>query len=160
MVDSAAPHQPGKENKRKQEKKEEEQKLREKMVNEFDNHIWPIYPKRPNNPKAPALVKYLVLRKAGRTFKELRDATTRYALFCDATKKIGTETVMQAQTFFGPNDRWRDEFELPVEKLRLPDDDRKLEAFAIEHGLPRPRNERDYFQYRATLRDAMTERGL
>lgn len=128
---------------------------------EFDERIWPVYPKRSNNPKKPARDKYAKLRKSGVEFEDLLQATKRYALFCKATGKTGTETVMQAQTFFGPNERWHDEFPIPKVPLKLPADDNKLESFAREHGLQKPnRGHANYYQYREALKDEIAEKGL
>lgn len=44
----------------------------------------------------------------------------RYAAFCAATGKVGTEYVMQGATFLGPDRRFEDEWALPAKESRGP----------------------------------------
>lgn len=69
---------------------------------------WAIYPKRfPDNPKRPAYEKWLARLNEGVPIGELMTATRNYADYCRRVGKEGTETVLMAQTFYGPNDRWK-----------------------------------------------------
>lgn len=66
---------------------------------------WEAYPKRDgSNPKSEALKAWRARRREGRSADELAEGAERYARWCDATGKTGTETVMQARRFFGPAD--------------------------------------------------------
>ena len=44
------------------------------------------------------------------------NGTQRYARFCTATKKEGTEYVMMAATFLGPNEHWAEKWAVPKGK--------------------------------------------
>ena len=50
----------------------------------------------------------------GHTWAEIIEGARRYARFCHATNKIGTEKVMQAKTFCGPDKRFLEEFNPPA----------------------------------------------
>ena len=54
--------------------------------------------------------------REGATWVEILDGTQRYADFCLATGKLGTEYVMQAATFVGPEKRYLDPWTLPPTK--------------------------------------------
>jgi len=83
---------------------------------EFDE-LWAHYPKRAgSNPKADALRAYLVRRRDDKVpFETIKAGLVRYQRFCEATQKIGTERVMQAATFFGPSQRFAEEWTLPAD---------------------------------------------
>lgn len=49
------------------------------------------------------------------TEDQLLNATMNYARHCKRARKIGTQTVMQAKTFYGPNERWV-EYDTPHHK--------------------------------------------
>lgn len=69
---------------------------------------WGIYPKRfPDNPKRPAYGAWIARVNEGVAIADLLTATRNYADYCRRVGKEGTETVLMAQTFFGPNERWR-----------------------------------------------------
>ena len=60
------------------------------------------YPKRAgNNPKHDAWKAYRARLKEGVTDAQLLAGVQRYAAWCTATGKVGTEYVMRASTFFG-----------------------------------------------------------
>jgi hypothetical protein len=70
---------------------------------EFET-AWGAYPKRTgDNPKGRALKAWNARRAEGHTAEELAEGVQRYARFCNATNKSGTELVKQAATFFGPD---------------------------------------------------------
>lgn len=63
------------------------------------------YPKRSGgNPKKGAFRAWSARVKAGVDPKVMTEGVRRYAAFNEATEKIDTPYVMQAQTFFGPED--------------------------------------------------------
>ncbi|MBA3837131.1 MAG: hypothetical protein C0499_05685 [Zymomonas sp.] len=83
------------------------------------NDLWARYPKRAGaNPRAAALKAYNARREAGVTAAELADGLTRYAAFCVATNKPGTEFVMQGARFFGPSDQWAEAWTIPAPSPR------------------------------------------
>lgn len=85
--------------------------------------LWALYPKRAGgNPKPAALKTYRARLAAGVTHDELAAGLVRYAAFCAATGKVGTEYVKQAATFFGPSDEaWAELWAIPAAlRPRLP----------------------------------------
>lgn len=65
---------------------------------------WQARPRRAgNDPKPKALEAWKArIKKGCITAEQAHEAVIRYRAFCEATGKIGTETVMQMATFFGP----------------------------------------------------------
>lgn len=64
---------------------------------------WAAYPKRAGgNSKADALKAWKARIAAGVEPSRMIEGVKRYAAFCQATNRIGTEYVKQAATFFGP----------------------------------------------------------
>jgi hypothetical protein len=62
------------------------------------------YPERAGDPKWRSAVKAASARlDEGHTTQEFIDGAKRYATFCEATGKVGTEYVKQASTFLGPD---------------------------------------------------------
>lgn len=78
------------------------------------------YPKRAGgNPPGPAFESWRARLREGVSAEVLESAVERYAAFCAATGKIGTEFVMQASSFFGPKKRgWEQDWTLPAEPPR------------------------------------------
>lgn len=77
-----------------------------------------IYPKRNGgNPWPRAFKAYNARIKEGYTHGEIKAGLMQYAPFCDAVGKTGTELVMQAATFFGPDIRWEDTYCVPKPKI-------------------------------------------
>lgn len=72
--------------------------------------VWKAWKGRPNNPKKPALAAYARLRDSGVGADELLKAVTRYWRYCKQRGILGSDKMMMAQTFFGPNERWKDGF--------------------------------------------------
>lgn len=68
--------------------------------------VWKVYPLRPNNPKKAAFKAYQARIRSGETADNLREAVIEYSKHLQRTGKIGTEYVMMAATFFGPNERY------------------------------------------------------
>lgn len=68
---------------------------------------WRAMPKRMGgNPKRLAARAWSARIREGVDPDVIMAGVLRYAAFCDAEKKTGTEYVMQAATFFGPNERY------------------------------------------------------
>jgi hypothetical protein len=75
---------------------------------------WIAYPKRAGgHPKKKAFRAWKARIADGHPVAELRAAVDRYRRFCDATRKTGTELVLHMATFFGPDERWADSWEIP-----------------------------------------------
>lgn len=69
---------------------------------------WDLYPKRhPDNPKPPAFKAWSARLKEGITPELLTACVKGYADYVRRAGKEGTEYVLQAATFFGPNERWK-----------------------------------------------------
>jgi hypothetical protein len=80
---------------------------------------WGIYPKRAGgNSKTEALKAWTARIRAGENPAEMLAGTRRYAEFIRATGKERTEYVKQAATFFGPNEHWKEAWNVPAEKLQ------------------------------------------
>ena len=76
---------------------------------------WDAYPRRAGaNPRRDALVAFSARRSAGEPLGSLMGGLARYAAFCEATGKVGTEYVQQARRFFGPSGAWREAWPIPV----------------------------------------------
>lgn len=72
------------------------------------------YPKRAGTQRwTEALANCRRLVGEGVPWADLTAAAERYARFCDATGKTGTETAMQAASFFGKNQCWREDYTPP-----------------------------------------------
>lgn len=68
---------------------------------------WAAYPKRlGTNARAEALKAWRARIRDGIKPADLMAGVKRYAAFCSATRKTGTEHVMQAVRFFGPSEQW------------------------------------------------------
>ncbi|MDB4875727.1 MAG: hypothetical protein JWM41_2173 [Gemmatimonadetes bacterium] len=76
---------------------------------------WAIYPPRAGNqPKHAAFKAWQARRTAGVTAEDMHAGVERYARFCASTGKLQTEFVMQAKTFFGPDERWSEPYDAPT----------------------------------------------
>lgn len=83
--------------------------------------IWKAYPKRAGgNPKKSAFKAYNARRKEGVTHDELLAGVERYNAYAKAEGKEGTEYIMHGSTFFGPNERWKDEYATKKQRPRTP----------------------------------------
>lgn len=70
---------------------------------------WDAYPKREGgDSRASALKAWKARVKAGVPESDMLAGVQRYAAFCVATKKVGTQYVKQAATFFGPDEHWNE----------------------------------------------------
>lgn len=75
---------------------------------------WSSYPKRfGGNAKRDALKAWDARVRSGIDSDVMHDGTLRYAAFCLATGKVGTEFVMQGSRFYGPSQRYAEAWEIP-----------------------------------------------
>lgn len=80
--------------------------------------FWKLYPKRAgSNPKGPALKLWKARVKAGHAPATILAGTQRYAAYCKATGKIGTEYVKHARTFLS-QEEFLSPWNLPVTERR------------------------------------------
>ncbi|NKJ45850.1 hypothetical protein CIC12_03645 [Burkholderia sp. SG-MS1] len=85
-------------------------------VDERFEQAWAAYPKRAGgNSKRDALKAWSARLAAGEHEDNMLAGTKRYAAFCAATGKVGTEYVKLASTFFGPARHFADEWALPTQ---------------------------------------------
>ena len=86
---------------------------------EFDD-LKAVYPKRAGGQPWPRALKACNARLTqGSTWSEMLEGARRYQRFCSETGKIGTEFVMQAATFFGPDKRFLEHWDLPSNKAEV-----------------------------------------
>ena len=86
-----------------------------------------VYPKRSGGQRWERAIKAANARiKQGATFSAMLEGAKRYAAFCEATGKTGTEFVMQAATFLGPDEPFLHTWETASE--RTPANFRNAEA--------------------------------
>lgn len=72
------------------------------------------YPKRSGGQgwvAARRLIKAHISR--GVVFEDMLEGTKSYSKWCDYTGKTGTELVKQARTFFGRDEWWGEDYEIP-----------------------------------------------
>ncbi len=76
--------------------------------------LWAMYPKRAGgNPKRKAFKAYQARLNQGYQYDDMHAGVLRYSLYCAATDRFGTEFIMQAATFFGPDERFLEPYDLP-----------------------------------------------
>jgi hypothetical protein len=76
-----------------------------------------IFPKRSGSQPWTRAERAIHARLAdGGSWHEFLEGTNRYAEFCRITGKVGTEFVMQAATFFGPERRYLEAWSPPITK--------------------------------------------
>lgn len=69
---------------------------------------WSVYPDRfPDNPKQPAFHAFNARLAEGWSASKLIAAARNYRDYCQRKGLIGTEHVLMAQTFYGPNERFK-----------------------------------------------------
>ncbi len=78
------------------------------------NLAWKNYPKRQgSNPKRRAFHAWSArVRASPDEPQAMAEGVMRYARYCHATGKTGTEFVMQAATFFGPDEHYRENWDV------------------------------------------------
>jgi uncharacterized protein YdaU (DUF1376 family) len=85
---------------------------------EFES-AWQLYPKRlGDNPKQKALKAWVRSLREGSTVEQMTDGIARYAKFCVATGKVGTEAVKHAATFLGSEKAFLEDWALPGSEVR------------------------------------------
>jgi hypothetical protein len=91
-----------------------------------------LYPRRAGGQRWADALRGCHARLAeGSTWRELVEGARRYAEFCQATGKVGTEVVQQAGTFFGANRGFAEAWDLPkpVRSLKQQAADDAMERF-------------------------------
>lgn len=85
---------------------------------EFEQ-AWGEYPKRHgDNPKNRAFKAWNARLREGHTATEMTEGVRRYAQWCEATGKVGEETVKQAATFFGRDKGFAEPWETKPQRKR------------------------------------------
>lgn len=83
-----------------------------KQITDGFESFWSAYPKRAGgNPKATARKRWASALKRDES-GNIIEGVMRYAAFCDATEKTGTEFVMQAATFLGQREGWTESWDV------------------------------------------------
>ena len=124
------------------------------------NEVWEMYPKRAGaNPKLRAAMAYdKRFSESGpsevnehETLNAMFFGTARYAKFCKSTGKTGTEYVMQAATFFGPERHYLETWKIPdtVKKSAIPRDNDEMLTWARKRGMREPHINESWSAYRA-----------
>ena len=80
------------------------------------------YPKRAGGDSKKAAWRCWCARvRQGASEDELEQGVVRYARFCDATGKTGSEYVMQRARFFGSDEHWREDWPVPSKNGGAPE---------------------------------------
>lgn len=94
-----------------------------------------IYPHRSGRqPWVRALEAIRARRREGCTWSEILEGARRYAAYCKAMDKVGSEFVMQAATFCGPEKSFREPWTLPPSKAQRQQDSNADTALAWVQG--------------------------
>ena len=84
------------------------------------NELRSIYPSRAGDQQWNKARKAVQARlQEGHRWPEILEGTRRYATFCEATGKVGTEYVKQAATFCGRDKSFLESWELPASKADI-----------------------------------------
>lgn len=95
---------------------------------EFFEQAWSFYPKRAGgNPKPKAERAWRARLKSGTDPQAMLTGTVRYLEYCRAVGREGTEYVMQAARFYGPDREFEAEWEIP--------DEHKVPEMYLEDGI-------------------------
>jgi uncharacterized protein YdaU (DUF1376 family) len=79
-----------------------------------------LYPSRAGNNPWPRALKACMARiREGSTWSELTEGVRRYQVYCRETKKLDTEYVLQAATFFGPDKQFLEPWYTPKNKAEI-----------------------------------------
>jgi hypothetical protein len=77
---------------------------------------WKAYPKRAGgNSKKGAWGAWKARLKEGVTAEAMAEGVKRYAAWVSASGQVGTQYVKQAQTFFGPDHHFAEEYTIPAQ---------------------------------------------
>jgi hypothetical protein len=104
-------------------KEEGSKEVKEEGVSESEllfELAWKAYPARSPNPKKLAKKNWDARVAEGVEPRDLIAAVDRYAKWCRAKKKSG-DVILMASTFFGPNERWKDDYSVEDEHGRRRD---------------------------------------
>lgn len=88
---------------------------------QYEGEFKPMWDKmwksRPNNSRLAGLKAYAARREQGLDAEILKEAARRYFRYCKKRGILGTSQMLQTGTFFGPNERWAEQFQddLPVQ---------------------------------------------
>lgn len=100
--------------------------------------LWSIYPSRSgSNPKIKAFQAFNARLSEMCDPRDIEQGLRRYAAYCDAMNKTGTELTMQAARFFGPNHEWEADWSIPESAtvVRIPRGEDELVAFGRSIGV-------------------------
>lgn len=101
----------------------------------FENRAWRIYPNRVgSNPKKRAYNAWEARISEGALIQDMVWGLACYADFCGATGKTGTEYVMQAATFFGPDKHYENDWTIPAQADNVPTKNDEICAWAKDKG--------------------------
>ena len=140
-------------------------KRRHEYEPEFEE-LWNFYPARNgSNPKWKAQqcwrarIKSASLSHRQTALEEINmlEGVKRYATWCQATGKTGTEMVMQATRFLGPGREYEAKWDAPTpdpDVIKLPRDNDELVKFAVGKGLA-PRVGENWWDFRRRVEDAL-----
>jgi len=142
-------------------KKNNTPKARHEYEPEFEE-LWKYYPDRNgSNPKWKAQQCWRARKKMAlipaREETKMLEGVKRYATWCQATGKTGTEMVMQATRFLGPGREYDAKWEAPTpepEVIKLPRDNDDLVKFAAGKGLA-PRVGENWWDFRRRVEDSL-----
>lgn len=102
------------ENRREENRRDKNRKKRIDTHGRLVAAVREFYPKRAGNQpwkKAGSAINARL--NEGHDLSEIVEGAKRYAAFCDATNKTGTQFVMQAATFCGPDKHFLETWEAP-----------------------------------------------
>lgn len=85
---------------------------------EFEQ-AWSAYPQRPGMNKRQSHKAWAARVKSGISPAVIAEGVSRYAKFCAATEKIGTEFVKQPSTFFGPDEHFKADWTVPAKQAHM-----------------------------------------
>lgn len=120
--------------------------------------VWKTLPKRAgNNPKGKAESAYKARIAEKRTPVEMIDGAARYARYVRAMGKEGTEYVLQARTFLGPDKPFLQPWALPSAVDEWWKSDEATIAKGNDLKLPARPGE-SMHDYRSRIREAIAER--
>jgi len=99
--------------------------------------VWGLYPDRQgSNPKKAAWKSWKARLKEGIPTVHLIQAVKAYNQECNESGKAGSEFVMQARTFFGPNEQWKEyvhKSEKEIERqCKVIEDNQPLREVSVE----------------------------
>lgn len=117
--------------------------------------VWERFPKRSgSNPKKKAAEAYGARLREGVDPSHLSAGVIRYAHYCFETGKLGTEFVMMAATFFGPDQHYLNDWAPPEPEkdvAQLPARNDELLVWAKSRGFDEPAPGMSWAEYRAVL---------